>query len=91
MQIRFDDKSDRAEVGMKRDRTAYRRADRIAELARDLVDAQRERTAWSGGRSSARNPGARMTNPFPSGSVEHQAFEQGAAYEQALQFQTPDW
>ncbi len=91
MQIRFDDNSDRTEVGMGRHRAAYPRAERIAELARDLVDAQRERSAWSRGRAGARNPRARMSNPFPSGSVEHQAYEEGVAFENALQFQAPDW
>ena len=91
MHIWFDDNSDRTVAEQKRHGSAYSRAERIAELARDLVDAQRERSAWSRGRAGVRNPRARMSNPFPVGSVEHRAYEEGIAFEHALQFQAPDW
>ncbi len=91
MHIQFDDKLDRTEMRAKRHRAADPMAERIADLARALVDAQRERKAWSSGRSVAKDPKAEMTNPFRRGSVEHQAFKEGVAYERTLQFQKADW
>ena len=89
--IQGDENADRGRSGERRRGSAFPRAERIADLARNLIDAQRERKAWSSGRWSARNPKAAVVNPFADGTVEHRAWQEGDTYERALQLQIRDW